>query len=68
MDFLFLDEGFGNLDSETLYTVISTLQNLQTQGKTVGVISHVDGIQKRIKTRIEMVKKPNGLSKLKKIA
>ncbi|MCK4492762.1 MAG: chromosome segregation protein SMC, partial [Methylococcales bacterium] len=66
--FLFLDEGFGNLDSETLYTVISTLQNLQTQGKTVGVISHVDGIQKRIKTRIEMVKKPNGLSKLKKIA
>ena len=68
VDFLFLDEGFGNLDSESLYTVISTLQNLQTQGKTVGVISHVDGIKKRIKTRIEMVKKPNGLSKLKKIA
>lgn len=65
---LFLDEGFGTLDSETLYTVVSTLQSLQTQGKTVGVISHVEGVRKRIKTRIEMIKKPNGLSKLRKIS
>ncbi len=65
---LFLDEGFGNLDSETLYTVVTTLQSLKTQGKTVGIISHVDGVKKRIKTRIEMVKKMNGLSKLKKIS
>ncbi len=65
---LFLDEGFGTLDSETLYTVVSTLQSLQAQGKTVGVISHVDGVRKRIKTRIEMIKKPNGLSKLRKIS
>jgi exonuclease SbcC len=65
---LFLDEGFGALDSETLYTVVSTLQSLQAQGKTVGVISHVDGVRKRIKTRIEMIKKPNGLSKLRKIS
>ncbi len=65
---LFLDEGFGTLDSETLYTVVSTLRSLQAQGKTVGVISHVDGIRKRIKTRIEMIKKPNGLSKLRKIS
>ncbi|NOQ35909.1 MAG: AAA family ATPase [Methylococcaceae bacterium] len=68
VDSLFLDEGFGSLDSETLYTVVSTLQSLQTHGKTVGVISHVDGVRKRIKTRIEMVKKPNGLSQLKKVS
>lgn len=65
---LFLDEGFGNLDSETLYIVVSTLQRLQLQGKTIGVISHIDGVRKRIKTRIQMVKKPNGLSQLKKIS
>ncbi|MDQ7090756.1 MAG: AAA family ATPase [Methylococcales bacterium] len=68
MNTLFLDEGFGNLDSETLYTVVTTLQNLKAQGKIVGVISHVDGVKKRIKTRIEMIKKPNGLSKLRKIS
>jgi exonuclease SbcC len=62
---LFLDEGFGNLDAEALYTVVATLENLQTQGKKVGVISHVEGVRKRIKTQIEMLKKPNGLSELK---
>ncbi|MEQ1637192.1 MAG: AAA family ATPase [Methylococcales bacterium] len=62
---LFLDEGFGNLDAEALYTVVSTLENLQTQGKKVGVISHVDGVRKRIKTQIEMTKKPSGLSEFK---
>jgi DNA repair protein SbcC/Rad50 len=62
---LFLDEGFGNLDAEALYTVVSTLESLQTQGKKVGVISHVDGVRKRIKTQIEMSKKPNGLSEMK---
>ena len=68
VDSLFLDEGFGNLDAEVLTTVVNTLQSLRVQGKTVGVISHVDGVKKRIKTRIEMVKKPNGLSQLKKVS
>ena len=68
VDSLFLDEGFGSLDAEVLNTVVNTLQNLRVQGKTVGVISHVDGVKKRIKTRIEMVKKPNGLSQLKKVS
>lgn len=65
IDSLFLDEGFGNLDAEALYTVVSTLEGLQTQGKKVGVISHVEGVRKRIKTQIEMIKKPNGLSELR---
>ncbi len=65
VDSLFLDEGFGNLDADSLYTVISTLENLHTQGKTVGVISHVDAIQKRFKAQLQVVKKPNGLGELR---
>lgn len=68
VDSLFLDEGFGSLDPEVLNTVVNTLQSLQYHGKTVGVISHVEAVKKRIKTRIEMVKKPNGLSQLKKVS
>jgi exonuclease SbcC len=66
VDSLFLDEGFGNLDAETLYTVISTLESLHTHGKTVGVISHVETVQKRIKAQLQLVKKPNGMGMLKK--
>jgi len=61
---LFLDEGFGNLDAESLYTVISTLEGLRTHGKTVGVISHVEGVHKRFKAQLQVVKKPNGLGML----
>jgi exonuclease SbcC len=61
VDSLFLDEGFGNLDAENLYTVITTLENLHQQhGKTVGVISHVDAVQKRFKAQLQVIKKPNG--------
>ncbi|MGZ8163223.1 MAG: AAA family ATPase [Methylobacter sp.] len=66
IDSLFLDEGFGNLDAETLYKVISTLESLHTHGKTVGVISHVEAVQKRFKVQLQVVKKPNGMGELKK--
>lgn len=66
VDSLFLDEGFGNLDAENLYTVISTLESLHTHGKIVGVISHVEGVQKRFKTQLQVVKKPNGMGELRK--
>jgi exonuclease SbcC len=66
VDSLFLDEGFGSLDAETLFTVITTLESLHTQhGKTVGVISHVESVQKRFKARLQIVKKPNGMGMLK---
>jgi len=68
IDSLFLDEGFGNLDAEALYLAMSTLESFKTYGKTVGVISHVEGVKKRIKTQIELVKKPNGHSELKLVA
>jgi exonuclease SbcC len=65
---LFLDEGFGNLDADSLYLAIGALESLKTQGRTVGVISHVEAVKKRIKTQIELVKKTNGLSELKMVA
>jgi DNA repair protein SbcC/Rad50 len=68
VDSLFLDEGFGNLDADSLFTVISTLESLHTHGKTVGVISHVEAVQKRIKAQLQVVKKPNGMGELKKVS
>ena len=68
VDSLFLDEGFGNLDADSLYTVISTLEGLHTHGKTVGVISHVEAVHKRIKAQLQVVKKPNGMGELKKVS
>lgn len=65
VDSLFLDEGFGNLDADALYTVISTLENLHTHGKTVGVISHVEAVHKRFKAQLQVVKKPNGLGEIR---
>ncbi|SMG64625.1 SMC domain protein [methanotrophic bacterial endosymbiont of Bathymodiolus sp.] len=64
IDSLFIDEGFGNLDAETLYTVVTTLENLTVHGKTVGIISHVKGIQEYIKTQVELINEPNGLSRI----
>ena len=61
---LFLDEGFGNLDAEALYQAMTTLESLKLQGKTVGIISHVEAVKKRIKTQITLVKNANGYSQL----
>ena len=60
-DNLFIDEGFGTLDPDTLATVIDSLAMLQmSQGKKVGVISHTDTMSERITTQIRVVK--NGSS------
>ncbi|MFZ4503267.1 MAG: AAA family ATPase [Methylovulum sp.] len=67
VDSLFIDEGFGNLDAESLYIVISALERLPAQGKTVGVISHIEAVQKRIKAQIKVIKKPNGYGELKRV-
>ncbi|PAO22351.1 exonuclease subunit SbcC [Enterobacter roggenkampii] len=67
IDSLFLDEGFGTLDSETLDTALDALDALNATGKTIGVISHVEAMKERIPVQIK-VKKINGLgySKLDK--
>ncbi|WP_299061318.1 AAA family ATPase [uncultured Polaribacter sp.] len=62
IDSLFIDEGFGTLDMNTLETVISTLETLQSQGKTIGIISHVENLKERIPTQIQITKKNSGVS------
>ncbi len=52
VDSLFLDEGFGTLDEETLETALSTLASLRQEGKMIGVISHVGAMKERINTKI----------------
>lgn len=61
---LFIDEGFGTLDSTTLDTVLSTLENLRAEGKLVGVISHVPALQERIATQIQVLKQGGGVSRV----
>jgi exonuclease SbcC len=60
IDSLFLDEGFGTLDNDTLEIALSALDSLNASGKMIGVISHVDALKKRIDVQIE-VKKQSGL-------
>lgn len=62
IDTLFIDEGFGSLDGATLDIAIDALENLQGQGRRVGVISHVDALQQRIATKICVERRGGGKS------
>ncbi|HBT78288.1 MAG TPA: hypothetical protein DEB39_15495 [Planctomycetaceae bacterium] len=62
VDSLFLDEGFGTLDEETLETALSMLVELRREGKMIGVISHVPALKERIATRIEVIPQTGGCS------
>jgi DNA repair exonuclease SbcCD ATPase subunit len=61
-DTLFIDEGFGALDSETLDEAIGVLETLQSQGRNVGVISHVEEIKERIPVQIRLIRQGGGRS------
>ena len=61
---LFLDEGFGTLDENSLDIVLSALGNLQSEGKIIGVISHVKNLRERISTQIQVKKIGSGKSKI----
>ncbi len=61
---LFIDEGFGALDNETLRTAMEALERLQGQGRKVGVISHLQDIIERISAKIKVVKEQEGKSKV----
>jgi len=54
LDTLFVDEGFGSLDSEALDLALQTLRDLQTGGRMVAIISHVTDLKERIDTRLEV--------------
>ncbi|QIL70101.1 AAA family ATPase [Diaphorobacter sp. HDW4B] len=56
IDSLFLDEGFGTLDAETLDVALNALDTLNASGKMVGIISHVEGLKDRIATQIRVEK------------
>lgn len=62
VDTLFLDEGFGTLDSKTLEAALDTLCRIQQEGKLIGIISHVTEVGERIPTQIEVKKIGGGLS------
>ncbi|MCB0599183.1 MAG: AAA family ATPase, partial [Phaeodactylibacter sp.] len=64
---LFIDEGFGTLDENTLDLAVSTLENLQAGGKTIGIISHVKTLKERISVQIVVQKRGNGFSSLEVI-
>jgi exonuclease SbcC len=60
IDSLFLDEGFGTLDNDTLEIALDALDNLNASGKMIGIISHVDALKERIGVQIK-VEKQSGL-------
>lgn len=61
---LFIDEGFGSLDAESLRTAMEALEQLQMQGRKIGVISHVQEMSERISVQVQVHKKVNGKSVL----
>ena len=59
---LFIDEGFGSLDGDTLEVAMSTLDGLRAGGRTVGLISHVDAMKEAIPAKLEVIKAADGAS------
>ncbi len=57
---LFIDEGFGSLDNESLNVALNVLMNLQNSNKVIGIISHVEELKERIQTQIQIEKKEKG--------
>ncbi|QCO57335.1 hypothetical protein EOK75_16510 (plasmid) [Pseudorhodobacter turbinis] len=65
---LFIDEGFGSLDAESLDLAIDALETLQSQGRSVGVISHVEAMKDRIPVQIRVNRQGNGKSSVQVVA
>ena len=64
LEMLFVDEGFGSLDADTLSVVIEQLEKLQDTGRIVGVISHVAEMKSAITDKIEVVSNGDGTSRI----
>ena len=60
LDTLFVDEGFGSLDPDTLDLVMGTLDELRAGGRVVGVVSHVDELRQRIPSQVRVSRTPKG--------
>ena len=55
VDSLFLDEGFGTLDEDTLDTALDVLSSLHQEGKVIGIISHIFALKERIRTQVQVM-------------
>lgn len=64
VDSLFLDEGFGTLDEDSLETALETLSSLQQEGKIIGIISHVPLLKQRITVQIQLTAGLDGRSRI----
>lgn len=64
LDSIFIDEGFGSLDQDTLDTAMKALSQIQKMGRTVGIISHVSELKNRIATQIQVHPSKNGGSSI----
>lgn len=65
---IFIDEGFGSLDAESLQVALRALEQLQSEGRTVGIISHVDGMKEHISVKVDVRKQAGGKSRIRVIA
>lgn len=64
LDTLFIDEGFGSLDGETLEIAMSTLDSLRSGGRTIGLISHVDAMKEQIPAKLRITVTDGGSSRV----
>nr|MBA2313238.1 hypothetical protein [Actinomycetota bacterium] len=60
LDSLFLDEGFGSLDAESLEEAVAAIEQLGGDGRLVGVITHVPGLADRLPVKLEVTKSQRG--------
>mgnify|MGYP003399365220 FL=1 len=61
---MFIDEGFGTLDDQSLGTVLSCLESLNESGRQIGVISHVKDMNERIGVQIRVEREGGGFSRI----
>ncbi len=68
LDTLFIDEGFGSLDSDTLDQVLAVIDDLRDRGRVIGIVSHVADLKDRVAERLEVRRLPDGSSAVRVIA
>jgi exonuclease SbcC len=68
LDTLFIDEGFGTLDADTLDQVMTVIDDLRERGRAVGIVSHVTDLKDRIAERLEVRRLADGSSAVRVIA
>jgi DNA repair protein SbcC/Rad50 len=68
LETLFIDEGFGSLDADTLDQVLGVIDELRDRGRVVGIVSHLPDLKDRIAERLEVRRLPDGSSSLRVVA